>query len=144
MRRFILPLFLCAAAALAAPNVVASSVAAEASGDVVRQVNVVVLVENKGNEASPPGVVTLVLTPKVSPSQKSKTGDSMTDPFTLSQPIGPLQPNEKKPVDFKTPYQTRNSFKGQRGTFRANNIDPTGGDTVVTFSASVKLEPAAK
>jgi len=141
MRKLAL-LLLLTSAVMAAPNVVVSSVLAEAKGDVRKPVSILVTVENKGDAPSQPGQVVVTLTPKVTPSQKG-SGQTMFDPLQLRGEVPALQPNQKVPLVLATPYETRNRMSGQRGSFRVSNIDPTG-EVMVNFSAVYQAAPAQR
>ncbi len=131
----LLILFTLSLPALANPPAV-NKTEAEAQGDTRRPVVVKVTVQNRGKEASSPAVVAVEFTPKT----RGGGGDTLKDHMTVRQMVGPLQPNEMKVLEFQTPYESRNSFRGQRGTFRAVNIDPTG-EVTVGFKASAAPAP---
>lgn len=122
-------------AAFAAPPVM-SGTTATAQGDVRRPVVVEVTVENRGKEPSDPAVATVHFTPKV----RGGGGDTLKDPLDLRQQVPPLQPGERKVVTFATPYESRNAFRNQRGTFRAFNIDPAQ-EIVIEFKGAVAPMP---
>lgn len=132
-------LLLLTSAALAAPNVVVSSVLAEAKGDVQKPISIVVTVENKGDAPSQPGQVVVTLTPKVPPAKKG-SGQTMFDPLMVKGEVPSLAPNQKLPLIIGTPYETRNRMSGQRGSFRVSNIDPTG-EVMVNFTAAFQAAP---
>lgn len=134
MRKIALILLLTASAALAAPNVVVSSVTADAKGDTRKPVSITVNVENKGDAPSTGGQVVVTLTPKVSSTMKGN-GQSMSDPLQLQGEVPPLQPGQKVPLVMATPFDSPSRLSGQRGTFRATNITPTG-EVPVSFSAT--------
>ena len=112
------------------------STTATAQGDVRRPVVVEVTVENRGKEASDPAVATVHFTPKT----RGGGGDTLKDPLDLRQPVPPLKPGEKTTLSFNSPYESRNAFRNQRGTFRAVNIDPTG-EIVIEFKGAVGPMP---
>ncbi len=134
MKKLALFLLLTASSALAAPNVVVSSVVADAKGDTRKPVSITVTVENKGDAASAGGLVVVTLTPKVSSTMKGN-GQSMSDPLQLQAEVPPLQPTQKVPLVLATPFDSPNRLSGQRGSFRATNISPTG-EVPVNFSAT--------
>ena len=127
-------ILLTACAAFAAPNVVVSSVAAEAKGDTRKPVSILITVENKGDAPSTGGEVIVTCTPKVSSTMKGN-GQSMTDPMQLKGPVPALTPGQKLPLVVATPYESPSRMTGQRGSFRATNISPTG-EIPVNFSAT--------
>lgn len=130
------------AAAWAAPNVVVSSVVAEAKGDVRKPVSILVTVENKGDAPSAGGQVVVTFTPKVTPSQKGG-GQTMFDPIQVGGEVPALAPNGKQQLVIGTPYETQNRLSGQRGSFRASNISPTG-EVMVNFSAVYQAAPVQR
>lgn len=102
-------------------------------------VTVSVTVENRGQAASEPGTLDLTLTPRGTGRPKSKPGDlTMWDPVVSSQEVPALPPGQKTTLTFGTPYQARNSFKSMRGSFKANNIEATGGDVSVGVSTRLR------
>lgn len=102
----------------------------------VYKVSVEVTVENRGKVASKEGKVELVLKPSGS-GNRPKGG--MWDPLVKSQDMPALQPGERKTFTFETDYISKYTFKNQRGSFKVNNVDPTGSD--VTVSATVNPQP---
>lgn len=103
------------------------------------QVTVEVVAENRGQAASPEGQLELTLRPQAPRSSRPKSDvPTMWDPVVEAQPLPALQPGEKKVFTFNTPYQSRNSFKSARGSFKANNIEATQADVTVQMSTRVQ------
>lgn len=124
----------------ARPNVVVFD-SASTSPNFPYAVKLEVTLENRGQAASPPGRVEVTMRPRVSAGSRPKTSEpTMFDPVTESQEFPALQPNERKTITFNTPYQSRNAFKSMRGSFKTNNIDPTGGDVSVGVTTRVTFE----
>jgi hypothetical protein len=102
-------------------------------------VTVSVTVENRGQAASEAGTLDLTLTPRGTGRPKSRPGDlTMWDPVVSSQELPALPPGQKTTLTFSTPYQARNSFKSMRGSFKANNIEATGGDVTVGVTTRLR------
>jgi len=124
-------------AAPPAPTI--SECSASAVGDVRRPVIVDVVVENRGKEPSAPGNVELTLKPQVrGGQQKAAGGNSIWDPYVMNQQVPSLPPGQKQTLHFSTQFESKNTIKGQRGSFRASNIDPTGSDVGVDMKAVIK------
>jgi hypothetical protein len=109
---------------------------ASAQGDVRRPVVVDVTVTNNGKEPLR-GYAIVKFTPKVSSADRVKGGN--TDVQEARQPVQ-LEPGAKQVVSFSTPFESASSFKGRKGSFRANNISPTG---EVTIDFAGRLEVVA-
>lgn len=132
---FLLFLLLWAVPAWANPPSIVS-VTATAKGDVQRPVVINVKVTNRGKEPSEPAGIVVTCTP----AGRGGGGKTLKDPLDLKQVVGPLKPGETQEITLNTPYESRNSFTNQRGTFRAYNIDPTR-EIVVSFKGVVTAAP---
>ncbi len=107
--------------------------------DAPYSISVEVTVENRGQADSPAGNLELVLKPAGSSAGKPKSDvPTMTDPVSQAQPLPPLKPGEKKMFSFGTPYSASSSFRNRTGSFKANNIGPTGSDTTVTMTVTAR------
>ena len=133
MKRILLVLLLFTIPALANPST--AGVTAFTKGDTVRLVMFEVMVHNRGKEVSPPSSLLVTCTPRVSKDQ-AKPG-TIKGENILKTPIPAMEPGERKKVTVESPYTSRNSFRGQRSTFRAFNVDPTR-EVTVQFKASIK------
>lgn len=134
----LLAVLLLSGAVWAQPPVVSDSTAT-AQGDVRRPVIIDVTVENRGKEATKPAKLVLVMTPQVRGKAKNTSGvPTSTDPTMAEQALPPLNPGEKKVVQFQTGYESKNNFKNVKRNFKASNIDPTGQDVLVDFQAQVR------
>lgn len=137
MKRFLLSIgALCLAGALARADdkpYLYTQFAASTATTGVFKVGVDVTVENRGKSASKEGKVELTLKPTGAGSHPK---GGMWDPLVKTQDMPALQPGERKSFTFETDYISKYTFKNQRGSFKVNNVDPTGID--VTVSATVK------
>jgi len=123
----------------ARPNVFITASASTPQNRTPYTISVDVTLENRGQGDSGAGTLELVLKPQGSSANKPKSDTAtMWDPVSQSQPMPPLKPGEKKVVQFNTPYSANSAFKNRTGSFKCNNIDPTGGDTTVTMTATLK------
>lgn len=123
------------------PNVLVMD-SASAGPNLPYTVKLEVTVENRGSRPSPPGMVEVTMRPRVASGSRPKSSEpTMFDPLTDSQPFPPLQPSERKTLTFTTPYQANSPFKNMRGSFKTNNIDPTGGDVTVQVTTKLTLPP---
>lgn len=121
------------------PNVFITASASTAQNRTPYTVSVEVTVENRGQAESPAGNLELVLKPQVSSANKPKSDTAtMWDPVNQGQPLAPLKPGEKKVITFNTPYSANSAFRNRTGSFKCNNIDPTGGDTTITITATFR------
>jgi hypothetical protein len=124
------------------PNLFVTAAASTPQNKTPYTISVEVTVENRGQADSPAGDLELVLKPSGSSANKPKSNvPTMWDPVNQSQPVPALKPGEKKVVTFSTPYSANSAFKNRTGSFKANNIEPTGGDTTVTMSTNVRPAP---
>lgn len=136
MKRFVLLclVLLLTIPAVAQPPLVAATATAE--GDVRKPVVIEVKVSNRGKAPTAQANLVVVCTPKVSGASRGG-GDTLQDPMELAQMVPPLQPGEEKVLQLRTPYESAGAFRGRRGTFRANNISPTG-EVTIEFKAQVR------
>lgn len=134
--RLIVPLWIALLTALWAQSNYRVDAAASAQGDVRRPVVVDVTVSNNGKEPLR-GFAILKFTPKVSSADRVKGG--ITDVQETRQPIQ-VEAGGKQVVSFNTPFESASSFKGRKGSFRANNISPTG-EVSIDFQARVEVMP---
>ena len=104
----------------------------------VYKVSVDVTVENRGKVASKEGKVELVLKPS---GASSHPKGGMWDPLQKTQDLPARQPGERKTFNFETDYFSKYTFKNQRGSFKVNNIDPTGIDVTVTSNVNTIPNP---
>lgn len=121
------------------PNLFVTASASTPQNKTPYTISVEVTVENRGQADSPAGNLELLLKPAGTSANKPKSDvPTMADPVSQAQPLPPLKPGEKKVVTFGTPYSANSAFRNRTGSFKANNIDPTGGDTTVTMTATVR------
>lgn len=132
MKRFLLVLLLSTLPCWCNPS--ASTVSAHTDGDTVRLVIVDVVVENRSDEPTPPALLLVTCTPQVRKDPKNK--GTVKDAQTFREMVPELKPKERKTISVRTQYTSKNSFRGQRSTFRALNIDPTR-EVTVKFQAEV-------
>lgn len=126
----------------AAPSVATvSDASATAQGDVRRPVKIDVIVENRGKEPTAEADLQVTVTPQARGRKKTPGVESIYDPYVFHQKIPALAPNQKQTISFDTPYESKNSFKGNKRNFKAGNIDPTGSDVIVDFQAVVNSAP---
>jgi hypothetical protein len=124
---------------VARPNLFISAAASTPQDRTPYTISVDVTVENRGQAEAPAGSLELTLKPAGSSANKPKsTAPTMWDPVVQAQPIESLKPGAKKLIHFNTPYSANGSFKNRSGSFKCNNIDPTGGDVTVTMTATIK------
>lgn len=103
------------------------------------RITVEVTVENRGQADSTAGNLELVLKPAGTSANKPKSNvPTMFDPLSQAQPLPVLKPGEKKVLTFGTPYVANSAFRNRTGSFKAHNIDPTGGDTTVTMTVTAR------
>ncbi|MBX3169404.1 MAG: hypothetical protein KF760_18535 [Candidatus Eremiobacteraeota bacterium] len=121
------------------PNLFITASASTPQSRTPYTISVEVTVENRGQADSTAGNLELVLKPSGSSANKPKSDvPTMWDPFSQAEPLPALKPGEKKVVNFGTPYAANSAFRNRTGSFKANNIDPTGGDTTVTMTVTVR------
>ncbi len=123
----------------ARPNLFVTASASTPQNATPYTISVEVTVENRGQAESPAANLELVLKPAGTSANKPKSNvPTMWDPVTDGQAVPALKPGEKKVFSFRTPYSANSSFKNRTGSFKANNIDATGGDTTVSITATVR------
>lgn len=121
------------------PNLFITASASTPQNRTPYTISVEVTVENRGQADSAAGNLELILKPQGSAANKPKSDTAtMWDPVNQAQPMTALKPGEKKVVQFSTPYSANSAFRNRSGSFKCNNIDPTGGDTTVTMTATLK------
>ena len=95
--------------------------------------------ENRGQADSKDANLELLLKPQGALGSRPKSDvPTMFDPVSQAQPLPALKPGEKKTFSFSTPYQANSSFKNRTGSFKANNVDPTGGDTTISMTTAIR------
>ena len=120
------------------PNLFVSA-AASTPRDAPFVITVDVTVENRGQADSKEANLELLFKPQAAMGSKPKSDvPTMFDPVTQAQPLPALKPGEKKSFSFRTNYQANSSFKNRSGSFKANNIDPTGGDPTIQLTATIR------
>lgn len=121
------------------PNLTVQASASTPQNKTPYTISLDITVENRGQADSPDSTLQVVLKPQGSSSNRPKSDvPTMFDPVTLSERVPALKPGEKKVFNLQTPYSANSAFRNRTGSFKANNVDPTGGDTTISVTTSVR------